>query len=82
MEGGIEQRGMGQNRIREGRNRIELDNNKKWKEGIEQGGMGWDGIEQNRIREGRNRIELDNNKKWKEGRNRIGRDGMGQNRIE
>ena len=63
---------MGQNRIREGRNRIELDNNKKWKE--EENREGWDGIEQNRIREGRNRIELDNNKKWKEEQNREGWD--------
>ena len=56
MEGGIEQGGMGQNRIREGRNRIELDNNKKWKEGIEQGGMGQNRIEENKRRKKQDRI--------------------------
>ena len=43
MEGGREQGGMGQNRIREGRNRIELDNNKKQEE--VQNREGWDRIE-------------------------------------
>ena len=43
MEGGIELGGMGQNRIREGRNRIQLDNNKRWKE--EQNREEWDRIE-------------------------------------
>ena len=40
--------GTEQNRIREGRNRIELDNNKKWKE--VQNREGWDGIEKNKRR--------------------------------